>query len=529
MPNDIGRAISSPLDSVRPRRPQQRVVVTVPQAPEIEAAALGCVSLAALNDDDQRNARLILRQLSRSLFFDVRNQEIFEAFRALDKAGMALDTITLTRWLNDKGRINDAGGLAYVAGLPEQTASQFTFDTHLETLKDKQKRRQLLELAERAKELVQDQSVDPGLLVSEFTEMGKSAARNGAPRRQWVKFNKPSQCREWQAPLDWVLVGENHITRGDMTVVAGPPGCGKSRALMWLALCGARGEGQRWFGREVHSKFKTMIIQAENGPYRLKQDFDELKSRELESALLVTEPPQYGFQFSDAEFREFVAEKIREFEPGVIGFDPWNRIVSDDSARDFVEGLENLRATIALAQLAKEPAIVIVHHFKKGDGSERISVRSQMDRLSGSYTLGAGARCVFGMLNASDDEEEDRIVFTCAKNNNGKLGERTAWHRIGNIFKPVDDFDFAEFEKPADPGTAKITHGILNKLFDGGKRQIVKTHAVKELSEVMGFGRSASYNALKTDGRFGAYLREEKGFLLWSTEPNLQKALSLPS
>jgi hypothetical protein len=276
----------------------------------------------------------------------------------------------------------------------------------------------------------------------------------------------------------------------------------------------------------LHSAFKTAIIQAENGPYRLRQDFEELKSKELEKSLLVTEPPDFGFQFSDPDFRKFVAEKLHEFGPGVIGFDPWNRIVGDDGVRDFTEGLDQIRETIALAKLPKPPALVILHHFKKGDGSERISVRSLMDKLSGSYTLGAGARCVFGMLNASDEAAEDRVVFTCTKNNNGALGDRTAWYRRGCTFKACEDFDWAEFETPNEPGTAKITKEILESLFDGGKRKLVKSHAVKELSETMGFRRSAAYNALKTgDGRYAAHLRDETGFLVWISNPSAQPAL----
>ena len=74
------------------------------------------------------------------------------------------------------------------------------------------------------------------------------------------------------------------------------------------------------------------------------------------------------------------------------------------------------------AALPKPPAIIIVHHFKKADGSEGQRGRSLMEKLAGSYKLGSAARCVLGMVHASDETEEDRIVWACAKNNDGELG-----------------------------------------------------------------------------------------------------------
>jgi hypothetical protein len=46
-----------------------------------------------------------------------------------------------------------------------------------------------------------------------------------------------------------------------------------------------------------------------------------------------------------------------------------------------------------------------------------------------SYVLGSIPRTVFVLQSASDDPEEDRVVWTCCKNNDGELGQRSAWQR----------------------------------------------------------------------------------------------------
>ena len=59
------------------------------------------------------------------------------------------------------------------------------------------------------------------------------------------------------------LVGDQHITRGSIFIIGGAPGVGKSRAAVALAEAGATSHD--WFGLKVHSRFKTLIVQNENG------------------------------------------------------------------------------------------------------------------------------------------------------------------------------------------------------------------------------------------------------------------------
>src|SRR5438046_10410546 len=127
------------------------------------------------------------------------------------------------------------------------------------------------------------------------------------------------------------LVGDCHIVRGSVFVIGGPPGVGKSRASVALAEAGATKND--WFGLPVHRRFKTMIIQSENGPFRLSQEFSELDCETLENFVRVCLPPPFGMCFNREDFRAQLSVEIREFDPDIIIIDPWNAAARDDKER----------------------------------------------------------------------------------------------------------------------------------------------------------------------------------------------------
>lgn len=267
-----------------------------------------------------------------------------------------------------------------------------------------------------------------------------------------VQFLSPSDCANWEIPEGHHLIGEHHIVRGDIFVIGGTQGVGKSRAATHLALCGATGED--WFGRPVHSHFRTLMIQNENGMFRLKSELAAVSNEaglNLDDWLRVTAPPDDGLRFSDPAFRDLICEEILRFKPGVIVIDPWNAVASDDTQKSYIEAFSSIQAATPAGD--EKPAIGIVAHLRKPNISDRKG-RDGMHRLSGSYALASRPRSVFIMEAASNDEQDDRVVWSCPKNNNGRLGQRSAWYRTEARFEPCPDFDWDEFDADgrAEPG-----------------------------------------------------------------------------
>jgi hypothetical protein len=340
-----------------------------------------------------------------------------------------------------------------------------------------------------------------------WTPRPDAAAKTVAPV---LEFLRPSQLRDYTPPEGIVLVGDCHLVRGSVFVIGGAPGVGKSRAAVALAVAGAT--GANWFGLKIHVRFRTMILQNENGRFRLSKEFADLDCTALEDFVRVCPPPVLGLAFDRAEFQAALSAAIADFRPDVIVVDPWNAVARDEKAKDYLETFNLIRAVMPTGDNA--PALGIVAHTRKPKADERATGRGLLNLLSGSYVLGSVPRSVFVLQSASDDPEDDRVVWTCCKNNDGGLGQRTAWQRRNGLFAPVQDFDWTDFDRPASD-RPMVTEADVAEVFQHGQRSLRKAEVVAELQGRTGAGKSACYNAVKLNGRFGNHLVESEGLLTW--------------
>ncbi len=139
--------------------------------------------------------------------------------------------------------------------------------------------------------------------------------------------------------------------------------------------------------------------------------------------------------------------------------------------------------------------------------------RGLINLISGSYTIFSVPRSAMILQSASDNMEDDRVVFSAVKNNDGKSIKPTAWERRDGGFFEVKDFDWEEFD--AGGGGRKkgpsVTEEHLRKLFDDGAVWLPQKEAAEKLMGIAEVGRSTAYDALKTvGGRFSALLRRRE-------------------
>lgn len=323
--------------------------------------------------------------------------------------------------------------------------------------------------------------------------------------RRKLKFYDPLELANYKVPEGYCLVGDMHLTEGGVFVLGGASGIGKSRALTALAVSGAT--RKPWFGMPVHRKFKTLIIQAENGLVRLSAEYGELDATALQGWVKVSGNAD-TLDFADLEVKRGIQEVLLDFRPDLVVLDPWNRATRDNMEKDYRETFNSVLACLDV--LDPRPALVICAHTRKPRQGEKAHGRGLLNLLSGSLVLGSLPRSAFILQTATDDPEDNRIVFTCTKNNDGKhLGAPSAWNRAAKGYEgPIEDFDWDEFYGESTMKKPAVTVEHLKGIFDDGKTWLSKSDAAKQLMAAADVGRSTAYDALKIDGKFAKVLRE---------------------
>ena len=318
-----------------------------------------------------------------------------------------------------------------------------------------------------------------------------------------IEFRSPLQLKNFKPPPGLELVGNYHIVKGGVVVEGGPPGVGKSRGLIALAVSGAT--GNEWFGYKIHRKFKTLIVQTENGEFRLSRDFAQLDCDALENFIRICPPPPYGLCFHRKDFRKQLATAIADFKPDLVGFDPWNAAAREQDSKEYLDTFGALKSVLPLSDAA--PALIIVAHTRKPKSDERASGRALLNLLAGSYVLGSVPRTVFVMQAASDDVNDNRVVWTCCKNNDGELGSRSAWERRNGLFVPVDLFDWNAFDHPPKEKRGLKPEMLREFLKKGGRYD--KGQIVSIIMKETGRGKTAAYDLVDAAKRCGV-LRYDK-------------------
>jgi hypothetical protein len=281
--------------------------------------------------------------------------------------------------------------------------------------------------------------------------------------------------------------------------------------------------GGTWCGIEIKARVRVVIFQSENDDERFSKEFQRMRNEglltdDINEWLRISKIPLCGLDLERAEFRAIALAEMRAFQPGFVMLDPWNSAAKKDMIDDYQRAFE---ALLSLAEVLDEPpGWLIVHHLKKLKVDDfKLRGRSLMALLAGSYLINSRPRSVFVAMEESPFVHEPMVIVTCAKNNNGKDGQRSAMRRDeGTLVDISASYDWTAYDSGellgGKPGgsNAKIEFHHLAEIFDNGRRWRKKDDAAKALMLLTGAGRSAAYLALdKVKGRFAEALRVRDG------------------
>lgn len=125
-----------------------------PQAVEVEANILGSM----LMEPDAIG--IALTELSAADFYDKRHQLIYNEITRVFNAGKDVDMLSVEAGLIDKNNLGSAGGTGYLADLLQSVTSSANIDFHIQIVKEKSIRRQMIRHYQKSIDAVYNPETD---------------------------------------------------------------------------------------------------------------------------------------------------------------------------------------------------------------------------------------------------------------------------------------------------------------------------------------------------------------------------------
>jgi hypothetical protein len=266
-----------------------------------------------------------------------------------------------------------------------------------------------------------------------------------------VRLNTLADIRINRAKWLW----EGRIPLGEMTLVAGREGIGKSTFLAWLAARITRGELEgEYEGERRHvlyaaseddwgTTIKPRMIVAGVDP--LLVHGVEMTNVETKQGVKLRLPKHVDQVFSEAErigCPVLMLDPLVSFLPENV--DPWK-------APEIRRPLEDIRK----AGADRGVSVVVLVHFNKSTGTDILT------RIAGSRAFAEVARAAIGLAALPHEEGDDPLpgpyVLSQAKNNLGRMGLPNLTYALQSAKVQADDGSWFETGRFAFVGESELS------------------------------------------------------------------------
>jgi len=222
------------------------------------------------------------------------------------------------------------------------------------------------------------------------------------------------ELEETYFPVPPLLI-EGILHKGSKMILGGTSKSNKSWSLLDLGLSVAT--GQPWWGRPCTAA-PVLYINFELETWSVKKRMWSLRSARPECQGKLKPMHFWNLRGRNADItilRPQLEERLAKLAYGLIILDPAYKVLGnrDENANGEIADLMNEFEALAKASGA---AIVVAHHFAKGDST----AKSAMDRMSGA---GAWARDPDTIVVLTPHEEPDHFTVTSILRNLPQLPE----------------------------------------------------------------------------------------------------------
>jgi replicative DNA helicase len=218
----------------------------VPYSEEAEQGVLGCVLL-----EQTVTLGICIEKLRPGVeaFYDARHQEIYDAMLELYENKSQVDLITLRAELKRRKRLEECGGVSYLASLQDSVPSVVNLDNYVELVMEKYVLRTIQRTCVRIDRSITKQEQGSAELLDDverqFLEISK--VRSGSPEKTGMDLIRAAverlenydrggaQMLGFSTGFDYLDKMLCGLQAGQLIVLAARPGAGKTSLMMALA------------------------------------------------------------------------------------------------------------------------------------------------------------------------------------------------------------------------------------------------------------------------------------------------------
>lgn len=212
-----------------------------PHSLEAEAGILGCIFLCSA----ECLPECIEAFQGEEVFYDLRHRELFGTLVKMSEQGDPIDILTVSQNLKDRKLLDDVGGLAYLASLPEATPSANNSSYYIKIVWEKHLLRKTIQTCGEAIASIYDSEESPEQVIDTIEERVMEIRRIRADEDSSIQglvrsnIQKMEQWFERKGKPDGVLSGFTDLDAltygfrgGEVVVIAARPSVGKSSLVM---------------------------------------------------------------------------------------------------------------------------------------------------------------------------------------------------------------------------------------------------------------------------------------------------------
>lgn len=438
------------FSSSAPQPPPIHLARALPSNLDAEESVIAC---CLIDDGVTLAAASATHKLRPIDFYDPRNALIFETLLAMQASGVPIATDTLASELTTRGNLERAGGFPHITQVSAKNPTTAQAAYFAKKVKEQATLREIIRAATAA---VEDCYAYAGSDLRPLTDdltrrltfaIEDTSGKAKTPYTVW----QPEAFRAFEPPPDLNFIGAGYIRRRQLTTLIGPPGVGKSRLSLWLAV--SHITGRNFFDLDAaNGPAKWLFFGNENDPLRQKTDlgyfYNHLTAPEQKLVdqylyLHVLDKPDDGIiTLADAEAYAKLTATLKSVQPDVIVFDPWANMI-EGNENDNEEVRKTLKLLLkAVTSCCPNAAILVIHHARTGK-STAIEAGNNFSGGSlgrGSKALVSSARCELALW-PGHSEDSSRLVLTCEKVNNVKKFEPKGLLFEHGIYVPDHNFD----------------------------------------------------------------------------------------